>query len=78
MPRIYRSLAKRAGIDTAGISGHSTRVGAAQDLTAAGFGLAEIMHNGRWKTGEMLMRYTEHLQARRGAMAKLAALQNRL
>ncbi len=59
VPRIYRSLAKRAGLDTTGISGHSTRVGAAQDLTAAGFGLAEIMHNGRWKTGEMLMRYTE-------------------
>ena len=62
---------------TEGISGHSTRVGAAQDLTAAGFGLAEIMQNGRWKTGETLMRYTEHLQARRGAMAKLAVLQNR-
>ena len=77
VPHIYRAMAKRAGLDTEGISGHSTRVGAAQDLTAAGFGLAEIMQNGRWKTAETLMRYTEHLQARRGAMAKLAVLQNR-
>jgi hypothetical protein len=35
------------------------------------------MQAGGWKSGEMVARYTERLQARRGAMAKLAALQNR-
>jgi integrase len=75
--RIYKRLARLAGVPADGISGHSTRVGAAQDLTAAGFGLAEVMQAGGWKSGEMVARYTERLQARRGAMAKLAVLQNR-
>ena len=60
-----------------GISGHSTRIGAAQDLTAAGFGLPEVMQSGGWRTGEMVGRYTQHLAARRGAMAKLAEQQER-
>lgn len=75
--RIFAKLGKAAGLSIA-YSGHSTRVGAAQDLVAAGFGLAEVMQAGGWRTGEMVARYTEHQQARRGAMAKLAALQNRL
>jgi integrase len=74
---IFRQLAKRAGVDTNGISGHSTRVGAAQDMAAAGFGTAEIMQSGGWKTPTMIARYTERIAARRGAAAKLAALQGR-
>ena len=75
--RIFKRLAARAGISADGISGHSTRIGAAQDLTAAGFGLPEVMQSGGWRTGEMVGRYTEHLAARRGAMAKLAEQQER-
>jgi len=40
--------------------------------------VAEVMQAGGWKSPAMVARYTEHLQARRGAMAKLAALQDRL
>jgi hypothetical protein len=59
------------------ISGHSTRVGAAQDMSAVGLDLAEIMQAGRWATPAMVARYTERIAARRGGAAKLATLQNR-
>ena len=68
--------------DVAGLaidpSGHSTRIGAAQDMTAAGLGTAEIQQAGRWKSATMVSRYTENQQARRGASARLAAIQGRV
>ncbi len=76
--RIYKRHARAAGVDPADISGHSSRVGAAQDLVAADLGVAEVMQAGGWKSPQMVARYTEHLQARRGAMSKLAAKQGRL
>ncbi|WP_428313035.1 site-specific integrase [Hydrocarboniphaga sp.] len=69
--RIFKQRALRAGLDAALISGHSTRVGAAQDLIAANFSGAEIMRQGRWKTERMVIRYGESLNAGRGAMARL-------
>ena len=42
------------------ISGHSIRVGAAQDLCAQGSSLAQIMAKGRWVKTDTLMRYVEH------------------
>ena len=77
VPRIFKRLADRAGVAFDGISGHSTRVGAAQDMAAAGLGVTEIMQSGGWKSPTMVGRYTERLMARRGAAAKLAALQGR-
>ena len=74
---IFRKLATRAGL-TVRPSGHSTRVGAAQDMVAAGLELGEIMRAGGWRTPTMPARYSEHLAARRSASAKLAGLQNRL
>jgi len=76
VPRILKGMAEAAGLDI-DPSGHSARVGVAQDMTAAGFGLSEIMQAGRWKSPTMPARYSENQQARRGAAAKLAALQNR-
>ncbi len=77
--RVYKRRAKAAGVDPAGLSGHSSRVGAAQDLVAADLGIAEVMQAGGWKTPTMVVaRYTEHLAARRGAMSKLAARQGRI
>ena len=58
-------------------SGHSARVGVCQDMVASGFSLPEIMQAGGWKSPDMVARYSEHLQARQGAAAKLAAIQNR-
>lgn len=76
VPRILKEMAKAAGL-ALNPSGHSARVGVAQDMAAAGFGLAEIMQAGRWKSPAMPARYSENQQARRGAAAKLAALQDR-
>ena len=75
--RIFKKMACRAAVEAHWISGHSTRVGASQDMAAAGLGLVEIMQSGGWKSPAMVGRYTERLMARRGAAARLAALQGR-
>ena len=80
VPRIYKGMAKRAGL-RAGlvrrISGHSPRVGAAQDMIASGIGIPAIMQAGRWRSAAMVQRYGERLLARRGGAAQLARLQKR-
>ena len=76
--RVFRDLATAAGLKLARLpSGHSTRVGATQDMFAAGFELLEVMQAGSWKTPAMPARYGERLRAHRGAARKLATLQNR-
>ena len=77
--RIYKSMAVRAGIDdfAGGLSGHSARVGAAQDMIASGIGLPAILQAGRWKSAAMVSRYGERLLASRGAAAQLAWMQGR-
>ena len=80
VPRIFKAMAVRAGVPdevVAHISGHSTRVGAAQDMVAGGIGMAAILHAGRWKTPSMVNRYGERLIARRSGAAQLARLQHR-
>ena len=67
--RILKRLAARAGLDPAAISGHSARVGMAQDLVAGGADLAAVMQAGRWKSPTMPARYAERLLAKRGAVA---------
>ena len=62
-------------IESAGFSGHSPRIGASQDLMAAGFGMPEIMQAGAWKDPRTVARYTERIDSARGAMARLAAQQ---
>ena len=54
-----------------GLSGHSFRVGFAQDLTAAGEGLAAICQAADWRSPAMPTRYAEALAARSGAVARL-------
>ena len=58
-------------------SGHSTRVGMAQDMAAAGIDLVAIMQAGGWKSPVMVARYIERLNAKNGASAKLAAINGR-
>lgn len=58
-------------------SGHSIRVGAAQDMRAAGFGNSDIAHAFGWKGDAMPSRYTAHLDAQDSAAVKLARLQGR-
>lgn len=57
------------------VSGHSIRVGAAQDMVAFNIDLASVMRAGRWKTTVMPMRYEEKVQAGRGGMARTAKAQ---
>jgi integrase len=59
------------------ISGHSARVGAAQDLLALNIDMASVMQAGRWKDTRMPMRYGEKILAGRGAMARAAKQQGR-
>ena len=61
--RIYKKLARKSDLDLAlinGISGHSMRVGAAQDLLISGTSLAKIMQRGRWSKTDTVMRYLEY------------------
>jgi integrase len=59
------------------ISGHSARVGAAQDLLALNIDLSSVMQAGRWKDTRMPMRYGERVLAARGGMARAAKEQGR-
>lgn len=68
--RILKAMAYRAGLDASAISGHSLRVGTAQDLVAAGAELPAVMQAGGWKSAAMPARYAEHLVAGRGAVAR--------
>ena len=78
--RIFKLMALAAGIppqEAARISGHSSRVGAAQDMVQHCVELPAVMQAGGWRTAEMVSRYTKRLDARRSGAAKLAVLQNR-
>jgi integrase len=59
------------------ISGHSARVGAAQDLLALNIDVASVMQAGRWRDARMPMRYGEKVLASRGGMARAAKSQGR-
>ncbi len=80
IPRILKRMARRAGLPddlAAGLSGHSARVGAAQDMIASGIELPAILQAGRWRTTAMVNRYGDRLLARRSGAAQLARLQKR-
>lgn len=77
IPEIFRCRAAGAGLDPSLVSGHSLRVVAAQDLTAAGFGLPAIQQAGRWRSPTMPARYGEMLLPKIRAMAQLAGKQGR-
>ena len=59
------------------ISGHSTRVGATQDLTALDIDLAGITQAGGWKSTRMPLQYAEKINAARSGMARAAAASGR-
>ncbi len=56
-----------------GFSGHSPRIGMAQDLTASGAGLPALMVAGRWKSERMPAHYSRGEAAGRGAVAQFYA-----
>ena len=80
VPRVVKAMARRAGLPTElvdGLSGHSTRVGAAQDMIAAGFEQPAILQAGRWKSAAMVKRYRERPLVRRSGAARLARVQRK-
>jgi len=71
--RTFKRIAALIGFDPTSISrisAHSTRIGAAQDLTASGAALPEIMIAGGWKSPQMPAHYARKLDARQGAMQR--------
>jgi len=52
-------------------SGHSPRIGAAQDMAAAGVSTAAMLQAGGWSDERMLKRYLRKLGALEGGMAQL-------
>lgn len=60
--RIYKRLARDARLPKEmvnHISGHSMRVGAAQDLLKSGASMPMIMNKGRWSKTDTVMKYLE-------------------
>ena len=63
--RILKKLAERAGLeakDVARVSGHSLRVGAAQQLTLNGVQILPIMRAGGWRSFNVVARYVENVE----------------
>lgn len=62
--RILKQRALAAGFsadEAEALSGHSMRVGAAQDMMAAGMGLLPIMKCGGWKSANVVARYVQEV-----------------
>ncbi len=80
LPRIFEELARRAGRPNdlvEGLSRHSMRVGAAQDMIACGVGLLAIQQAGRWKPPRHGQPLRGRLLAGRSGAAQLARMQSR-
>jgi len=63
--RIYKRLAAEAELGAEmveHISGHSMRVGSAQDLMTSGASMPMLMNRGRWTKTDTVMRYVENAQ----------------
>jgi integrase len=77
---IFKRVAQWIGMPerfVAEVSGHSTRVGAAQDLAALDIDLAAIKQAGGWKSTRMPLQYAERINAGRSGMARAAAAAGR-
>lgn len=75
---VFKGMAADAGLPAevvSKISGHSTRVGAAQTMVARGISAAKIMVQGSWKSPAMLARYAQALDAEQGATAELEMME---
>jgi integrase len=73
---IFKRIAQWIGVPAryvAQVSGHSTRVGATQDLAALDIDLVAIAQAGGWKSAKMPLQYAERISASRSGMARAAA-----
>jgi integrase len=77
---IFKRVAQWIGMPARAVnrvSGHSTRVGATQDLAALDIDLAAITQAGGWKSTRMPLQYAEKINAARSGMARAAAATGR-
>ena len=68
-------LGKRAGLENQVVkrlSSHSARVGAAQDMAAAGIDILALMQAGGWQSPTIVGRYIRKLDVLRGGGFRLA------
>jgi hypothetical protein len=80
IPPIFKQVAQWIGMPARfvhQVSGHSTRVGAAQDLAELDIDLAAITQAGGWKSTRMPLQYAEKINAARSGMARAAAASGR-
>ena len=54
---MFKSIATRGELDPKEITGHSTRIGDAQDLLDGGASIGQIMAKVRWSKVDTVMRY---------------------
>lgn len=75
--RSIRRIFKERGLDAGvvGLSGHSARVGAAQDATAADVSLQALMVAGRWTNPKMPAKYGEAAEVSLLGRERLEAIQ---
>ena len=67
VPRILKAAARRAHLPAATVaelSGHSMRIGCAQDLNLGGHDLLTIMRAGGWRSVNVVARYVEKVDLR--------------
>ncbi|MDE2729701.1 MAG: tyrosine-type recombinase/integrase [Gemmatimonadota bacterium] len=69
---IIKAAAKLVGIK--GVSGHSLRIGTAQELAQRGATLVELQNAGRWTDTQMPAHYTREQAAGKGAVARLMGI----
>jgi integrase len=77
---IFKRVAQWSGMPERAVnrvSGHSTRVGATQDLAALDIDLAAITQAGGWKSTRMPLQYAEKINASRSGMARAAVASGR-
>jgi integrase len=72
--RTIKAMANVAGIDPIVItklSGHSMRVGAAQDMMASGIGILPVMQAGGWRSMNIVGRYVQETNVMQNGIAQL-------
>jgi integrase len=69
---ILRDLGVRFNLEGQ-LSGHSPRIGMAQDMVSADIDIGAVMQVGGWSSPEMVARYTRRIAAKKGAVSRVHA-----
>ncbi|MFO0991230.1 MAG: tyrosine-type recombinase/integrase [Hyphomicrobiales bacterium] len=79
--RLIKRATQRAGLPpsvAAELSGHSMRIGAAQDMLVAGFDALAIMQAGGWKSANVVLRYVENASTKELHIRRWKAIGSRV